>query len=97
LTVLSKRWILEFARQHAEVDKDLKSWFAVASKAAWKDLADVRMNFADADQVGRVLIFNMRRNVYRLIVKVDFRSKLVMVKDLLTHKEYDRGGWKKWC
>jgi mRNA interferase HigB len=55
------------------------------------------VNFADTDQVGRLLIFNIRRNVYRLIVKVDFRSKLLMVKDLLTHKEYDRGGWKKWC
>jgi mRNA-degrading endonuclease HigB of HigAB toxin-antitoxin module len=29
-----------------------------------------------------------------LIVKVDFRSKLIMVKELLTHTEYDRNGWK---
>ncbi len=61
------------------------------------DLSDVRLNFRDADQVGRVLIFNIRRNLYRLIVRVDYRSKVVMVKDLLTHKEYDRKAWTKWC
>jgi mRNA-degrading endonuclease HigB of HigAB toxin-antitoxin module len=35
--------------------------------------------------------------LYRLIVRVDYRSKVVMVKDLLTHKEYDRKAWTKWC
>jgi mRNA interferase HigB len=70
---------------------------AVSKKAAWKDLADVRGDFKDADQFGRVLIFNVRHNTYRLIAKVDYRSKLLMVKDLLTHKEYDKGAWKKWA
>jgi mRNA-degrading endonuclease HigB of HigAB toxin-antitoxin module len=69
-------------KQHAEVADELNLWFAIANCAAWKDLAEVRANFANADQVGRILIFNIRRNVYRLIVKVDFRSKLVMVKEL---------------
>jgi mRNA-degrading endonuclease HigB of HigAB toxin-antitoxin module len=49
------------------------------------------------DQVGRLLIFNIRRNAYRLIVKVDYRSKLLTVKELLTHKEYEKKAWTKWC
>jgi len=76
---------------------ELRTWFAIAKKANWKDLADVRMHFSDADQVGRVPIFNVRHNVYRLIARVDYRSRLLMVKQLLTHGEYERGGWKKWC
>ena len=31
------------------------------------------------------------------IAKVDYRAKLLMVKEFLTHKEYVRGGWKKWA
>ena len=31
------------------------------------------------------------------LVKVDYRAKLLMVKEFLTHKEYTRGGWKKWA
>ena len=38
-----------------------------------------------------------RRLPYRLIVKVDYRANLLLVKAFLTHKEYDRGEWKKWA
>ena len=30
-------------------------------------------------------------------VKVDYRAKLLMVKEFLTHKEFTLGGWKKWA
>ncbi len=94
--MLSKRRVLEFTREHTDAADELGSWFDVASKAAWRDLVDVRLNFVDADQVGRVLIFNIRRNMYRLVVKADYRSKLLMVKELLTHNEYDRKAWRNW-
>ena len=58
---------------------------------------DVRRDFQDVDQVGRVLVFNIRHNTYRLIAKVDYRSRLLMVKDLLTHKQYEKGAWRKWA
>jgi mRNA interferase HigB len=96
VTVLSRRRIREFGKRHADAETELKAWFEIACRAVWKDLADVRLHFTDADQVGRVLVFNIRRNVYRLIVKVDYRSKLLMVKEILTHKEYNRKGWMKW-
>ncbi len=55
------------------------------------------MHFRDADQYKSLLIFNVRHNDYRLIAKVDYRAKLLMVKGFLTHKEYTRGDWKKWA
>ena len=45
----------------------------------------------------RQLIFNIRHNYYRLIVKVDYQAKLLLVKEFFTHKEYTPGGWKKWA
>ena len=42
-------------------------------------------------------MFNIRHNKYRLIVKVDYRANLLMVKAFLTHKQYERGEWKKWA
>ena len=41
-------------------------------------------------------IFNIRGNMYRLIVKMVFRKKRIYVKEFLTHAEYDKGAWKKW-
>src|ERR1035437_9626588 len=67
------------------------------SHAVWRDVNEVRLHFPDADQYKSLLIFNIRHNYYRLIVKVDYRASLLMVKEFLTHKEYTRGGWKKWA
>ena len=53
--------------------------------------------FSDADQYKKLLIFNIRRNAYRLIVKVDYRARLLMIKAFLTHKQYERDEWKKWA
>lgn len=53
--------------------------------------------FPDADQFRSLLIFNVRHNRYRLIVKVDYRANLIMVKEFLTHSHYTKGDWKKWA
>ena len=60
-------------------------------------LNEVRLHFPDADQYKSLLVFNIRHNYYRLIVKVDYRARLLMVKEFLTHREYTRGDWKKWA
>ena len=46
--------------------------------------------------VGDLAIFNIRGGNYRLIVRMVFASKRVYIKELLTHAEYNKGGWKKW-
>lgn len=97
LNVIARRAIREYGEQHADAADELLNWYAVASKSIWASLIDVHLNFKDADQVGRVLIFNVRHNTYRLIVKVDYAAKFLMVKAFLTHKNYMKDGWKKWC
>ena len=72
-------------------------WNKTARNTIWRHFRDVRHHFPDADQYKSLLIFNIRHNYYRLIVKVDYRAKLLMIKEFLTHQEYTRGGWKKWA
>ena len=43
---------------------------------------------SNARQYKSLLIFNIRHNYYRLVVKVDYRAKLLMVKEFFTHQEY---------
>jgi mRNA interferase HigB len=100
VNVISKRGLLEMAkgkRVDNETLDELNAWFHAAHVAAWRSLADVRRDFADADQVGSALIFNIRHNRYRLIVRAEFSVRLMLVKALLTHNEYDREEWKKWA
>ena len=53
------------------------------------------MHFPSADQYKSLLIFNIRHNRCGLVIKVDFRAKLLMVKEFLTHDESMRGSLKQ--
>ncbi len=44
-----------------------------------------------------MLIFNLRGNAYRLIVGVNYTAKTLYIKELLSHAEYGKQEWKKWC
>jgi mRNA interferase HigB len=47
------------------------------------------------DMHRRRTIFDVGGNKYRLIARVNFEQKLVFVLHVLTHPEYDKGGWNK--
>jgi mRNA interferase HigB len=97
VNVISKPGLRKLVEMAQEAEKEALAWFKIARSAQWRSFAEVRQTFPDADLFGNVLIFNLRHNRYRLIVRVSFRISTLWVKELLTHKEYDRGGWKKWA
>ena len=97
VNVISSTTLKRYAALHADAAEELMRWNKAASNAVWRDIHEVRQQFPDADQYKSLLIFNIRHNYYRLIVKVDYRAKLLMVKEFLTHREYTRGGWTKWA
>ena len=80
-----------------DTSEEVASWFKNAKAARWDNIHDVRQSFADADQIGQVLVFNIRHNRYRLIATVFYPTRTIYVKALLTHREYDREEWKKWA
>ena len=95
--MISKRGLLELGTEHPETLNTLEDFYTISHKATWHGLMDVRKTFADADQVGNVLIFNILGNKYRLICTVTYTRQTMFVKALLTHTEYDRKGWMKWA
>ena len=54
----------------------------------------LRDSFPSADKVGQLVVFNIAGNKYRLIASIHFNRGKVYVRNVLTHAEYDRGGWK---
>jgi len=45
--------------------------------------------------VGDKTVFKIKGNQYRLIVKINYRSQTIFIKDVLTHADYDKEEWKK--
>jgi mRNA interferase HigB len=98
VNVISKRGLKQLLKgKSSDVVTEALNWYKAASAAKWESLEDVRVQYPDADQVGDVLIFNIRFNRYRLIVFAVYPKEKLYLKALLTHKEYDREVWKKWA
>lgn len=51
-------------------------------------------SLSSADLVGKLIIFNVSGNKFRLITAIHFNTNMVYVRDVLTHAEYDKEGWK---
>lgn len=94
--VISKRGLWLRAAKFADVKSALRVWLETAEFADWSSLQDIRLSFPATDLVGRLAIFNVKGNRYRLIVRIEFHSRRIYIKEFLTHAEYDKGAWKKW-
>ena len=90
MRVISRRPLREFAAKHADAENELNAWFKEAERAKWNRFADIRQKYKDADQVGDYVVFNICRNKYRLTVSINYAVKIVFVKHVDTHAEYDR-------
>lgn len=93
--MISRKRLLEAAEKDRALEGPLKAWYKVASKADWKNFAEVRQTYSSADYVAPFTVFNIKGNSYRLIVKIEYKKHLIFIKHVLTHKEYDRGEWRE--
>ncbi len=93
--VITRKRINEFAVLHPESGMPLSAWYSVVSKTAFKSFAELRRTFPSADWFGGKIVFNIGGNKYRLIAAVHFNRGKLYIRDILTHAEYGKGGWKK--
>lgn len=94
MNTISYRKIREFILLHPNSESSLSSWYKIAKKAKWRNLAEVKLDYPHADSVGRYVIFNIAGNNYRLIAEIHFDSQLILIRHVLTHAEYDKEKWK---
>jgi len=92
--VVSRKRLKEAVARHKDLEAPLDAWFRIAKKAQWKHLADVRKTFLSADTVGKWTVFNVKGNQYRLIAEINYTFGRIYIRYVLTHAQYDRGGWK---
>jgi len=97
LHVISRKALREFARKHTQAAQPLEEWYRTAKRAKWRNLSEVRASFPHADLVGTCTVFNIKGNSYRLIARIGYRKQRVYIRRVLTHAEYDKGGWKSEC
>lgn len=93
--VISRKKLLEAAERHGDLSVPLDVWYRVAKRAEWKNLMDVRREFPTADAVDKFTVFNIKGNAYRLITEINYQTRRIFLRHVLTHAEYSKEGWRK--
>jgi mRNA interferase HigB len=95
--VIARRTLRSFWEDgHADSEQPLRAWFAEASAADWRSMADIKRRYPSASVIdAERVVFNIGGNKYRLIVKIWFGGQAVFVKFVGTHRAYDRVDVKK--
>jgi mRNA interferase HigB len=67
------------------------AWYRETMKADWSRPNEVKRQFASAGilQDGRV-VFNIAGNKYRLVVWINYPYRVVYIRFIGTHQQYDR-------
>jgi mRNA interferase HigB len=88
-STLKKYWESDAA--YADVIEPARAWFQHVGAADWKSPAEVKADLRTASILkdGRV-VFNLAGNKYRLVVWINYPFRVVYVRFIGTHKQYDR-------
>ena len=97
MRVIARRTLREFVearvghKDHAALKAAIDAWFDEVRKAEWKTSADVKRRYPSASVVSADrIVFNIKGNDYRLVVSVDFEKRIVWIKWIGRHAEYDQ-------
>ncbi len=79
------------SRKHTDAREPLLAWHRHALKADWSTPAEVKRDYGTASVLrdGRV-VFNIGGNKYRLVVWINYPYRVVYVRFVGTHAQYDR-------
>ena len=93
MKLLGKKLLHDFKEEYAEARSQIESWEAEVERAQWNTPHDLKKRYPKASLVkDRQVVFNLCWNKYRLLVQVNYRNGIVLIKKVGTHKEYDN--WK---
>ena len=89
LSTLRAFW--EGRSRYADVREPALAWYRHVLRANWSSPAAVKQEFGTASVLrdGRV-VFNIAGNKYRLVVWINYPYRVVCIRFIGTHAQYDR-------
>ena len=91
MRIIAREKLQEFGKRHANARGPLLAWFREVEKEDWDSPIKVRDRYPRASIVGKDrVIFRIKGNAYRLVVRVNYPYRTVVIRFIGTHAEYDR-------
>lgn len=97
MRIISEKRLREFWQKNTESENAMREWIKTVKFTDWNNFSDVRKTFNHSDVFGNCTIFDVGGNKYRIIAKVAYQIKVIFIRFVLTHKEYDEKKWQSDC
>jgi len=91
MRIIKKKTLIDFWTINKDSQSHLESWYYEAKNADWNNPSEVKEKYSNASiiKAGRV-VFNIKGNAYRLVVMIHYQSKIIFIRFIGTHEEYDK-------
>jgi mRNA interferase HigB len=91
MRIIARKTLRDFWEKHADAEQAIKSWYKEAAESQWNEHGDIKARYPSADILpGNRIVFNIKGNSYRLIVKIHYNTAIVFVRFMGTHADYDK-------
>lgn len=91
MRIISRKKLKTYSEENPEVKPHLDAWYWEVKHVKWESPADVKKSHPKSRSVGKdIVIFNILRNRFRLIVRMNYITGIVYIRFIGTHKEYDK-------
>ena len=89
--IIAKRTLREFWGTHPDAKDVLEAWHSAVRRADWDSPEKVIQQYSRASIIGSDrVVFRLKGGRYRLIVSVNYVKRLVFIRFVGTHSEYER-------
>ncbi|MGB5700972.1 type II toxin-antitoxin system HigB family toxin [Muriicola sp.] len=91
MRVIAKRTLKDFWAKHSDCEQQLMAWYRETEKSEFKNLNELKKEYPSASILeDNRIVFNIKGNKYRLIVKFNFEFQICWIRFVGTHAEYDK-------
>ena len=104
--IVRENELVKFAAEHPNTRSSLNNWVQLMREGSFKSIMELREVFGRVSPVKvrprrfnndsiTLTVFNISGNEARLIALVQYSKQTVIIDQVLTHNEYDKGFWRK--
>ena len=96
MRIIARKTLRDFWQKHKDTEQPLRAWFQITKKANWINYNEIKALFPSASLIGNDrVVFNIKGNNYRLVVRILFNQKKIFIRFIGTHNDYNKIDVKK--
>jgi mRNA interferase HigB len=91
MRIIAKGTLRDFWELFPDAQESLLAWYREVEKEDWESPTKVKEKYRNASIVkDNRVVFNIKGNDYRLVVKINYKYRVVYVRFVGSHAEYDK-------